>query len=664
MNRKGNRLGKTALCAVLILSMVLCNSSFIEAKKISKQESVYVNAGADGSVNQITVADWLKNSGEVTGTIKDLSKLTDITNVKGEETFDQSGNSVRWNTAGKDIYYQGKSTQELPVDVTITYSFNGKKMAAKDMLGKSGKVKIHVAYTNKSKQTKKVNGKDVTIYTPFVMVTGMILSSEHFSNVQIDNGRVINDGSNNIVVGLGMPGLAESLNLSDELAEKIHSEFTVEADVTDFSIGNTFTYGSPSILEELNMEDVDDLDDLEDKLDELTDAASKLVDGSKTLSKNMKQFADKMDELKGKMKEYQKDGVKKLTGGVNKLAKNGPILVKGVNAYKKGADQLANGAISYVTNTAKITQGCSSLYEQIKGLPAQMNTFDTGLNTYTGSVDKLGAKENVDKLKGGAKAVSDGISELNKSIRLLEQSITASENMVAQLEQSGVDAAVIAGLKQQIGAQKQIVAGLKEATGNDGTLKKGAASLETGVSTVMDSLSQLSLKSPELTKATGTLKKNMPALVSAMKKLKDGGATLSANDKKLISGAKALIKAGKTMKKSMKKVNSGMKTLQKGSKKLNKATKQLVNGVNKLENASGKLSDGAGELASGMGEFNEKGVEKLSNTYEEDIKSLLDRLDAVTEAGKDYRSFSGIGKGMDGEVKFIIETEAVEKEDE
>lgn len=664
MNRKGKRLGKTALCAVLALSMVLCNSSFMEAKKVSKQESVYVNAEADGSVNQITVADWLKNSGEVTGTVKDFSKLSDITNVKGEETFDKSGNSMKWNTSGKDIYYQGKSEQELPVDVKITYSLDGKKMAAKDMLGKSGKAKIHVSYTNKSKQTKKVNGKEVTIYTPFVMVTGMILSSEHFSNVNVDNGRVINDGTNNIVVGLGMPGLAESLDLSDEFAEKIHSEFTVEADVTDFSIGNTFTYGSPSILEELNMEDAGDLDDLEDKLEELTDAASKLVDGSDTLSENMEKFADKMDELKGKMKEYQKDGVKKLTDGVNKLAKNGPALVKGVKDYTGGADKVANGTISYVTNTGKITQGCKTLYEQVKGLPAQIDTFSTGLNTYTGSVDKLGTKENVTAIKGGAKAVSDGISELNKNIGLLEQSIQASEAMVLQLEQKGADATVIGGLKQQIGAQKQIVAGLKAATGSDGALKKGAASLATGVNTVMDALSQLSSKSSELTKATGILKKNVPALVSAVKKLKDGGTTLSANDKKLISGAKALIKAGKTMRKSTKKMNSGMKALQKGSKKLNKATKQLVSGVNKLDNASGKLSDGASELASGMDEFNDKGVEKLNSTYEDDIKSILDRLDAVTEAGKDYKSFSGIGKGMDGEVKFVIETAAVEKEDE
>ena len=86
-----------------------------------------------------------------------------------------------------------------------------------------GKVEIHVQYTNNSKQTKTIQGKKETIYTPFVMVTAMILSNDNFSNVEIDNGRVINEGSNNIVVGIGMPGLADSLNLDKDFSDKIIS---------------------------------------------------------------------------------------------------------------------------------------------------------------------------------------------------------------------------------------------------------------------------------------------------------------------------------------------------------------------------------------------------------------------------------------------------------
>lgn len=69
-------------------------------------------------------------------------------------------------------------------------------------------------YTNKEKKTVSVDGKQEEVYTPFVMMTGMILPNETFSNVTIDNGKVISDGSKNIVVGFGMPGMKESLNLT------------------------------------------------------------------------------------------------------------------------------------------------------------------------------------------------------------------------------------------------------------------------------------------------------------------------------------------------------------------------------------------------------------------------------------------------------------------
>ena len=239
MNKKLKKTLQCTMCAVLSLGMVVCNSSFVEAKKIKKQESVYVNAAADGSVSKITVSDWLKGANETTGTINDISDLKNISNVKGDEAFKQNGKDVDWSGAGKDIYYQGESDEKLPVDMKITYKLDGKEIAAKDMLGKSGKVEIHVAYTNKSSRKKKIDGKETTIYTPFVMVTAMVLSSDHFENVEVDNARVVNDGDNQMIIGMGVPGMAENLDLSDDMADKIPSDFTVTADTKDFTIGNT-----------------------------------------------------------------------------------------------------------------------------------------------------------------------------------------------------------------------------------------------------------------------------------------------------------------------------------------------------------------------------------------------------------------------------------------
>ena len=671
MNKKdGKRMGRTMISGALILGMVLCNTTYTEAKKVSKQESVYATAGADGQISEITVADWLQDSGLADGTLKDSSALTDITNVKGDETFSQSGDSVEWSMAGQDIYYQGKTNKELPVSVKICYTLDGEEMTAQDMLGKSGKMEMRVTYTNNSKQTKKINGENKTIYTPFVMATGMILSSDNFTNVEIDHGRVINDGSNNIVVGMGVPGLAESLGLEDDAADKIPQEFTVKADVTDFSMGNTFTFGSPSLLNDLELDDVDDLDDLEEKLNDLTDATDKLLDGSDELAENMNKYDDKMGDLKESVRKYNKDGIKKITSGISTLAKSGSQLVTGVNEYADGVVSLANGTKSYVAGADKIAKGNSDLYSAVSGLPAQIKTFDTGLTTYTANVDKMGTTENVTKLKAGTKAVSDGITKVNDTVGELQELQAKEKQLVAGLKQqlaaAGVDTDQIEAfdmLDQIVAGEEQYIAGLKQATGAESDLKKGADTVAVSVGTVMDGLNTLSKNSSTLTKASGELNKQVPVLVSSIKTLKEGGETLTSNDKTLKKGADKLIKASKTMKKSAVKLNKGMKTLNKGGKSLQKSTNKLISGVNQLESASGKLADGADTLSEGVSKFSREGIQKLNDVYEDDFKTLLDRVRAVVDAGKEYKNFSGIGKGMDGDVKFIIETESVKKED-
>lgn len=663
MRKKIKRIKQCTISALLVLSMIICNSSFVEAKKISKQESVYVNAGADGSVSKITVADWLQGSDAASGKISDSSTLQNITNVKGDETFTQNGEAVDWSGAGKDIYYQGESSQELPVDLHITYKLDGKEMTAQEMLGKSGKVEIHVSYTNKSKQTKVIDGEETTIYTPFVMVTGMILSSDHFEHIEVDNGRVVNDGDKNIVVGIGVPGMAESMDLDEDASDEIPEEFTVTADTTDFSMGNTFTYGSASFLNELDLDDVEELDDLEEKLSDLTDATGELVDGSDELSENMDLFSDKMGDMKDAVKTFRKDGVNKLAGGITTLAKGTPALVKGVNDYTSGVKSFAEGTTAYVDGAGKITKGCTQLYNSVKDLPSQMKTFDTGLKTYTGSVNQMGAESNVTSLKNGAKAVSDGVTTINTKLAELESSYATTDALIKQLEDSGADAATVAALKTVLQQQKAGIQALKESTGKESTLKKGAESVSSGVNTVMDGLHTLSSKSSQLTGVTAQLNTSLPTLVSSVKTLKEGGETLAKNNSTLKKSSKKLVTGGKTLKKSVKKVNSGVKSLNKGGKSLKKAANQLSSGVSQLDTASGKLSDGSQTLAEGMSEFNEEGIEKLNSVYEDDFKGFLDRLKEICNAGKAYKSFSGLHDSMDGEVKFIIETEAVEKED-
>ncbi len=146
-------------------------------KEIGKEETVYIIADSEGKAQSTIVSEWLKNP-------EGLDVLSDLSELKG--------NVLNWQADGNDIYYQGITTKEAPVTEKITYYLDGKKISAKELAGKSGKVKIRFDYTN--------NEKNGDVYVPFAVVSGMILE-DTFTNVQVTNGKVISNGSRNIVLG-------------------------------------------------------------------------------------------------------------------------------------------------------------------------------------------------------------------------------------------------------------------------------------------------------------------------------------------------------------------------------------------------------------------------------------------------------------------------------
>ena len=98
---------------------------------------------ANGSVRQTIVSNWLKN-GSKNAQIKDVSELSEIKNVKGEETFTQNGSNLTWNANGQDLYYQGTTQKELPISQKVTYYLDGKEIAPEQLAGKSGSVTIRL----------------------------------------------------------------------------------------------------------------------------------------------------------------------------------------------------------------------------------------------------------------------------------------------------------------------------------------------------------------------------------------------------------------------------------------------------------------------------------------------------------------------------------------
>ncbi len=54
-----------------------------------------------------------------------------------------------------------------------------------------------------------------------------------------------------------------------------------------------------------------------------------------------------------------------------------------------------------------------------------------------------------------------------------------------------------------------------------------------------------------------------------------------------------------------------------------------------------------------------QGTRKLKDTVEKELGNILDRLESLTSDQCSYDTFSGKAKDMEGNVKFVIETDAI-----
>lgn len=371
-------------------------------QKISKDETVYVLTGADGSVKKIIVSDWLKNE-LGSASVADKSDLSDIENVKGDESYTINGDNMTvWDAQGNDIYYQGNIQKELPVGLSVRYYLDGKSVSPEELKGKSGKVTIRFDYENRQYETVQINGVNQRIYVPFAMLTGMILDNDTFQNVQITNGKLVNDGDRTVVVGLAFPGLQENLNLSrDDLS--IPDSVEITADVTNFSLGMTVTLACNDLFSQLGDVDLTSLDSTS-ALDQLTGAMDQLLSGSSALYEGLSTLLDKSGEL---------------VSGVEELA-------QGAAAIKSGADSVDDGAAQLKAGLADLSSGLNTLSANSEALNSgAKQVFNSLLETAATQIRAKGL--NVPDL-----TIENYAEELNTLIKSLDET-TVYETALKQV---------------------------------------------------------------------------------------------------------------------------------------------------------------------------------------------------------------------------------------
>ena len=629
-----------------------------DAKDTDKKETVYVEMNADGTVTKTTVSDVLKVKGK--DNISDVSDLTDITNISGDEAFTTDNGKLIWENKGKDISYQGTTTKSAPIDIKVSYYLDDKEISPEDLAGKSGKVKIVYDYTNNSKE---VAGN----FVPFITLTGMILD-DNFSNVTVDNGKVVDYDDNKIVVGYAAPGFKDHLLDTIDKAKDYISDIdipesvTITADVKDFSMDMALTVAT-SELGDIDLKDTLDFSDIEGKMDELKDGTDELVNGATKLNNGANEL---------------KSGSSKINSGASDIAKYTSTLSDGtkelLGKYSIFNQSLLEALASADDGAGKLNKGAKDLSS---GLATAKAAFEDtkksqGLNNGAKALNKgakeanAGVKQLAQTLQGTPSSIQEQIDGKDGIITKLNAAtggLISSEKVLNQIVE-GINGAVTKGMDLNTvltakGLDVNTYYTLLQAYYSVQTLESVKSTFEAQISASVADIQKLLAGMDSLEAGTTSLSSGVTKLYSGIKQLNTGAATLAKGTADLKSGTGELKSkigaASPQIKSGIGTVNSGASQISDGAKTLAAGTKTLDNGIVTLANGTKDLKDGTIKL-------NKEGISKITEIFGEDTKDAVNKIEDVLNAGKKYNSFSGINSDMSGDVKFIFKTAEIKSE--
>lgn len=650
-------------------SMLLCTMFAYTSPvfALTKEETVYSKLDSNGSSYNTIVNNHLINDSREK-LINDLSNLVNIENVNGDEKFEQNGSNLVWDANGADIYYQGESTKDLPIECSVSYELNGQKISSKDLAGKSGTVKIILEYKNKDEHFVNINGKSEKLYTPFVVVCGTIIDNKDNRNIKITSGKVIDDGSKTTVIGMCFPGLQESLNVSKDKLD-IPNKVEISMEATNFELNNIATFVTPKILEENDLTLFEKLDDVYSKVNTLQSSSKQLEAGANTLKEGAVTYSEKSHEFNSAMKQVSA-GVSSASSSYSKIDNGISLLNKNSKTLEAGAKSVNDGTKAVSSNLKIISGKIGELQAGTKGLQEGEKQLNAGLDKIIAGVSGISVADNSAKIaeleqlvkanENTIKTLKNTNSNLNSQLNSLgsgKSSSTYKEGSVAGVSNDDTIAKTKESIKAQISANNSLISLLET------NVKATKATILTLKNTDVSAINELSNGLSSLKEGVKSIKSGTDSIYAGQTALKEGIDILASKTDELSQGSTALYEG-------TVKVAEGTKTLNSGSAEMKNGLKVLDNGANTLTSANNQLTDGAGTLsagatalAEGISKFNSEGIQTICNYINGDLKNISVRLEKLQELANEYNNFTMLSDGSNGIVKFIMIMDSIKNEE-
>ena len=610
----------------------------------TKDETVYSNLKSDGEEYKTIVTTHIINE-EDEKLLKDMTDLLNIENTSGDEKFTQDGESIVWEANKNDIYYKGETKKELPIDINVKYELDGKEIKPEEIAGKKGKVKITIEITNKDEHEVKIKGKTEKMYTPFVVATGTYIDNDNNKNIEVKNGKIIDDGSKTMVIGLTFPGMQESLNIDKEKLE-IPTNIEITMDSQNFEMKNIINYVTPKVIEETDLDIFNKLDEIYEKVNTLQSASKQIEDGAKTLEEGTTTYVEKSEEFN--------NAINKFTEGISTANKSYIQLDDGINSLNNSIPTLTSGSKQISDGLNQVNVGVKTMNDKLSASGEEIVALQTGMQSISNGISNLNSNIVVEDNSSKISAINNQITNNGQSIAKLNKS---NQEMSELLQDETLSEDIKVVINNQIDANTESITNLEK---DNDYLQETINSLNTSkvtIQTIKENLNKLEEGSTQATQGINTFIGNIGELNQGLSSLYDNTGKLAIGADNLYNGTLTLRSGSSKLATGSKQMKDGLSTITNSSKAIYVADNQLLEGAK-------TINQGAAELAKGTKEFNESGINPICNYITGDIRNLSLRAEKLKELSEQYNTFTKLNNTENsGKVKFITIIDSIKNDD-
>lgn len=411
-----------------------------------KAETVKATTTLTGELKNIAVDEWLKNPSGL-DVISDESSLQAIAADDDNITFTQDGTKVEWQAQGEDVHYSGVTDKELPFGITYTYKLNGQEVDPSTLKNVTGTLEVSISYANNTSATVQAGGTSHSIKEPYAMASLVSFDAEHAKNVKVDNGKVMDQDGSFIAVGMGMPGLAQTLEMEDQV--DLPESVTITADVTGFDMPDITTMATNQVL---GMIDEGTTDDIDSKVGDMVGQVSSIQEATEQLSQGMQQVSQALSTVSEGQTKLN-DAFPNATDGLGKISEG----TQGVGKLLDASNQQLRAV--------------QASQEQAAAAVAQLEAIDT-----TGMSDEQ------------ATALEGSIAEAKKNLAAAQQAAAATSATLSKASEA--NAQLSTGLSGISEGLAKIQAGYEQLGAATTKISEASTKLATGTQTMSEGVSQ------------------------------------------------------------------------------------------------------------------------------------------------------------------------------